>query len=173
MRTSRFNGHFAPVWMALPITGIHYNLWNADTLLFRKADKFFGPFSTCTVQNSLDNADAHLPLTQVCPPPLIDSTTEHFNTIGSHSSSLWSAFLISIQQRRALECSFVALNSTGMHCHAYQKCTGSLRNTDVSIIRTRSGSPIVSAIEGFHCIPNKVCLCLWLKLYVKCSCCDQ
>ena len=173
MRTSHFNGRFAPVRMALPITGIHYHLWNADTLLFRKADKFFGPFSTCTVQNSLDNADAHLPLTQVCPPPLIDSTTEHFNTIGSHSSSLWSAFLASTQQGRALECSFVALNSTGMHCHAYQKCTGSLQNMDVSIIRTHCGSPIMSAIEGFHCIPNKVCLCLWLKLYIKCSCCDQ
>ena len=32
--------------IALPLTAIHYNLWNADTLLFRKANKFFGSFST-------------------------------------------------------------------------------------------------------------------------------
>ena len=160
MRTSHFNGRFAPVRIAFPLTAIHYNLWNADTQLFCKADKFFSPFSTWTVQNSLDNADAHLPLTQVCPPTLIDSTTEHFNTIGSHSSSPWSAFLASIQQGRALECSFVALNSTGMHCHTYRKFTGSLRNTDVSIIRTRSGSPIVSAIEGSTVYLTK-CVCVY------------
>ena len=151
MRTSRFNGRFALVQIAYPLTTIHYNPWNADTPLFRKADKFFGPFSTWTVHNSLNNADAHLPLTQVCQPPLIDSTTGHYNSIGSHSFTLWSAFLASIQQGRGLERAVVALNSTGMHCHAYRKYTGSLWNTDASIIQTRNSSPMVSAIEGFHC----------------------
>ena len=33
----------------------------------------FGPFSTWTVHNSLDNAVTRLPLTPVCPPLLIDS----------------------------------------------------------------------------------------------------
>ena len=106
--------------------------------------------STWTVHNSLDNVDTHLPLMQACPPPLIDSTTGHYNSIDSHSSSLWLAFLASVQQGRALECAFVALNSTGMHCHAYWKYTGSLRNTDASIIRTCSSSPLVFAIEEFH-----------------------
>ena len=46
---------------------------------------------------------------------------------------------------------FVVLNSTGMYCHAYQKYTRSLQNTDTSIIRTHSNSPMVSPIEGFHC----------------------
>jgi len=89
-----------------------------DTPLFRKADKLFNPFCTWTVHNLLDNADVHSPLTQVCLPWLIDSTTGHYNSIGSHSSSLWSVFLASVQQGRALERTFVALNSTGMHCHA-------------------------------------------------------
>ena len=41
--------------------------------------------------------------------------------------------------------------SMGTYCHAYWKYTGSLRNTDTSIIRTSSGGLMVSAIEGFHC----------------------
>ena len=90
--------------------------------------KFFGPFSTWTVHSSLDNVDAHLPLTQGCLPQLIDSTTGYYNSIGLHSSSLWSAFLTSVQQGRALEHAFVALNSTGMHYHAYLKYAGSLQN---------------------------------------------
>ena len=73
------------------------------------------------------------------------------NSTGMHSTGLWSAFLTSIQQGRALECAFVALNSTGIHCHAYRKYTRSLRNTGVSIIRTHIGGPMMSAIEGFHC----------------------
>ena len=76
---------------------------------------------------------------------------QQYNSTGMHSISLWSAFLASTQQGRALECAFVALNSTGTHCHAYQKYTGSLRNTDASTIRTHNGSPMMSAIEGFHC----------------------
>ena len=37
----------------------------------------FGPSSTWTVQNSLDNTDACMPLVQDCPPSLIESTTGH------------------------------------------------------------------------------------------------
>ena len=47
-----------------------------------------------------------------------------------HSTSLWSAFLTSVQQGRALERAFVVLNTTGTHCRAHRKYTGSLRNTD-------------------------------------------
>ena len=44
-------------------------------MLLRKVDGFFGPFSTWTVQNSLDNLDVHLPPMQGCLQPLIASTT--------------------------------------------------------------------------------------------------
>ena len=68
------------------------------------------------------------------------------------TSEMWtSAFLATIQERRALECAFIALNSTGTHCHAYRKYTGSLRNTDGSIIQTCSGGLMMSTIEGFRC----------------------
>jgi len=103
MWTFHFIGRFAPVQIAFPLTAICYYPWNADTPLFRKVDKFFSPFSTWTVHNALYNADTHLPLTQGCPPRLTDSTTGHYNTIGSHSYSLWSAFLRSVQEERALE----------------------------------------------------------------------
>ena len=59
-------------------------------------------------------------------------TGQLYNTISSYSSSLWSAFLASVQQGIALE---HALNSTSMHWHAYRKYTGSLRNMDASVIR--------------------------------------
>ena len=86
-----------------------------------KVDRFFGPFSTCTVQNSLDNLDVHLPPMQGCLPPLIDSTTEHYSSTGTHNTNLWSAFLTSIQQGRALDCTFVVLDSMGTDCNTYQK----------------------------------------------------
>ena len=54
------------------------------------------------------------------------------------------AFLASIQQRRALECTFVALNGTSTHCHAYQKSTGSLQSRDTSLLR-RLGVRIIEA----------------------------
>ena len=59
----------------------------------------------------------------------------------------------------ALEHAFVALNNMGMHCHAYRKYTRSLQNTDAFIIRTLSGSPMVFAIEGFHCIFHNIASC--------------
>ena len=67
-----------------------------------------------------------MPLVQDCPPPLIDSTTGHYNSASTHSTSLWLAFLTSVQQGRALERGFIGLNSMSMHCHAYRKYTGSL-----------------------------------------------
>ena len=76
-------------------------LRNVDTLLFCKVDRFFGPSSTWTVQISLDDADAGMPLAQDCPAPLVDSKTGHIISSGTHSSSLWLAFLTSIQQGRA------------------------------------------------------------------------
>ena len=39
------------------------------------------------------------------PPLLINSTTGHYNSTGMYSTGLWSGFLTSIQQGRALECS--------------------------------------------------------------------
>ena len=54
-----------------------------------------------------------------CPPPLIDSTTGHYNGTGTHSTSLSLAFLTSVQQGRAPEHSFVMLwcsHLEGFHC---------------------------------------------------------
>ena len=81
---------------------------SADTSLFHEADKFVSPSSTWLVQNSLDNADAGMPLAHDCPAQLIDSTTGHYNSIGTRRTSIWLAFLASIQQRRALERAFKA-----------------------------------------------------------------
>ena len=75
--------------------------------LFRKADRVYGRFNTWTVQNSLDNVLARLPLMQGCLPLVIDSTTGHYNSTGAHSTSLWLAFFASVQQGRALERAFV------------------------------------------------------------------
>ena len=67
--------------------------------------------------------------------------------------SLWFVFLTSIQQRRVLECTFVVLNNTSTHCHAYRKCTGSLK---IRCLYNYSGHaavvPMVSALDGFHCV---------------------
>ena len=60
-----------------------------------------------------------MPLTQVCA-PLINSTTGHYNSTGTHSTSLWLAFLTSVQQGRALECSFISLDNMSINCHGHQ-----------------------------------------------------
>jgi len=52
------------------------------------------------------HADASMPHAQDCPVPLIDSTTGHYNSSGMHNSSIWLAFLASIQQGGALERAF-------------------------------------------------------------------
>ena len=107
---------------------------------------------TLQLRNSLDNADAGRPLAQDCPAPLIDSPTGHYINIGMHSSSLWLSFLGMVQQERALECAFVALNGTSTHCHTYRKYTGSLQSRDTSLLRTLQMAPLVSALKRFHCI---------------------
>ena len=53
--------------------------------------------------------------------------TGHYNSPGMHSTSLWLAFLTSIQEGRILERAFVALPR--------------LKNTDTSTYRTRSRGP--------------------------------
>ena len=115
---------------------LHYTLItlrNADTSLFRKADKFCGPGSTWTVQNLLNNVDAGRTLAQDCPTPLVDSSTGHYTNTGTHSSSLWLPFLAIVQQGKALERAF---NGTSTHCHTYRKYTGNLRSRDTSLLRT-------------------------------------
>ena len=47
---------------------------------------------------------AGMPLMQDCLAQLIDSTTGHYNSPGTHSTSLYLALLASVEQRRALEC---------------------------------------------------------------------
>ena len=68
-----FNGWFAQVQTAFSLTAINY----CRHPPFHKADRFFSPTSTWTVQNSQDNADTGRPLMQDCLAPLIDSTTGH------------------------------------------------------------------------------------------------
>ena len=143
MRTSCFNGHFTPVWI---------NPGNADTLLFR----IFSSFSTWIMWSL-----ACLSRMVVCH---CWSIQQLDITIAMVCTFPWSAFLASTQQGRALERTFVTLYSMGMHYYAYQKHTRSLQNTDASITWTRSGVPMMSAIEGFHCIC--VCMCLSCSLHV-------
>ena len=76
-------------------------------------------------RNSLNNADACMPLTRDRLPPPIKSTTGHYKNTGTHGSSLWLTFLAIEEQERALECTSVALNGTSTHCHPYQKYAGS------------------------------------------------
>ena len=107
-----------------------------DTSLFRKADRFCSPASTWTAQNSLDNVDAGRPLAQDYPAPLIDSPTGHCTNTGTHSFSLWLSFSAIVQQGRAVDRAFAALNGTSTHCHAYRKYTEDLQSKDTSLLRT-------------------------------------
>ena len=63
-----------------------------------------------TVQDPVDNTDASRPLAQDCPALFIDSPTGHVTNTGMHRSSLWLCLLAIVQQGRALERTFVALN---------------------------------------------------------------
>ena len=129
-----------PNWST--INTILKNAHNMETLLFRKTDSFLGPSSTWTVQNSLDNEDAGMPLMQVCLTWLIDSTTGHYNSIGTHSTGLLvSLSLASIQQMRALERGFIALIGTSTHCHTYQKYTESLQSNYLGRFRWHKWCP--------------------------------
>ena len=52
--------------------------------------RLFGPSSTSTVQNLVD---AGMPVAQDCLLPLINSTTGHYNSTGTHGTSFWLSFL--------------------------------------------------------------------------------
>ena len=85
-----------------------------------KRTNFAVPLVPGLYENSLNKANTGRPLAQGCLAPLIDSPTGHYTNAGMHSSSLWLSFLAIVQQGRALEHAFVALNSMSMYCHAYQ-----------------------------------------------------
>ena len=65
----------------------------------------------------LDNAHTQMTLTQDCLPPLIESTTRHYNSTCMQNTNLWLVFLTSVQQG-IMECTFVAISGMIMHCHA-------------------------------------------------------
>ena len=65
-----------------------------------------------------------MPLTHNCLGMLIYLLTGFYNSTGTYSTSLWLAFLASIQQEKALEHTFVELNGMKTHCRIY---TGSLQ----------------------------------------------
>jgi len=59
------------------------------TSLFHKTDSFLSPFSIWTIQNLLNNVDGCMPLTQDCPPYLMESTIGHYNSAGTNSTNFW------------------------------------------------------------------------------------
>ena len=64
-----------------------------------QTDRFYGLSSTwLTVQNLLDNAHTGMSLMHDCPALLIDSATGQNSSTVMHSTSLWLAFLASVQQ---------------------------------------------------------------------------
>ena len=77
--TPHFNRRFVQVQIVciFPLTVINYNPWNADTLLFHEAGRFY----TC------------MSFMQDCLPLLLGSTTWHHNSISTHSAGLCLAFL--------------------------------------------------------------------------------
>ena len=119
-----------PSWSA--INTILKNTPKCGHLAIPWSRQFIGPSSTWTIQNSLDNVGARVPLTQDCPPSLIKSTTGHYNSTGTHSTSFWLAFPASVQQGRALEHTSEVLKSTSTHCHAFRKYTRTLWSRDTS-----------------------------------------
>ena len=75
-----------------------------------KADRFCGLFSTWSVQSSMvDNVDAVCLLRKVVPPLLIN--------LNETGANLWLVLLGSIQQGRALQCSFVELKGYANFTH--------------------------------------------------------
>ena len=103
------------------------------------------------------NAGLHKPLMHNCLPPTIDSTTGCYSSTGVHGTRL---FFANIQQRKALECGIVALNSSRMHCHTYRKYTRSLWITDPFLFRTYSGSHYrVLSKEASVSFWNVACIC--------------
>ena len=144
MQTSWFNRHFGLVRIAFPLKAIHYNQtprYSVKRTGSQSVPLVPGLYKTHWIMRTL----TCLPCKFVCYRWLI----QHYNSIGTHSTSRWSAFITSVRQGRALRSTQQC--SMGTYCHAYRKYTGSLRNTDTSIIRTCSGGLMVSAAEGFHC----------------------
>ena len=89
---------------AFPSTVLYYNPWNADTLLFRKADKFFGPSSTWTVQNSLVMPTLACHSRKVVCHRWPIQQLDINNSTGTYNTNFWLAFLASLQQGRVLGC---------------------------------------------------------------------
>ena len=118
--------------------------------LFHKADRLFGPTSTWTVQNSLQNADARKPLTQDCPPLLLDAMTGHHNSTGTHSTSLWLAFLASIQQERAMEGRFCSIQHHYTLLSPLKIYWMPFKISTVPHSGHAAVVPIVSALEGLQ-----------------------
>ena len=115
---------------------------NADPLLFRKVDSFFGPSSTWTI------TDACMPLTQDRLPSLIQSTTRHYNSTGMHSTSFLIAFPVSVQQGRALERTSKVLKGTSMHAMPMptENIPEASKVGDTSLLRTLQMAPMVSTL---------------------------
>ena len=83
-----------------------------------------------------------------CNVPLLNnSTMGHYNS--------WLALLTNIQQWRALEGSFIALNSTGTHCHSLQKYEHTI------LLWTHSCSPYDVSIRraSLHVLSTWFCAC--------------
>ena len=111
-QTPHYTGQNLTVQIELALHVILWALRNSDTSLFYEVDSFCSPASTSSVQDSLNNVKAGRLLAQDCPAPLIDSPTGHHANTSTHSSSLWLSFLVIVQQGRAMERGFVALNCT-------------------------------------------------------------
>ena len=103
-----------------------------------------------------------MPLTQVCP-PLINSTTGHYNSTGMHSTSLWLAFLASVCTAR--ESSGMQLRSARQHEYALPRPPASeiwmpKYSGQAAVV------PMVSALEWFHCIHLSPC---FYGIYITCG----
>ena len=55
-------------------------------------------------------------------------------------------FLPSYSKGELWNSTFVTLNGTSTHCHAYRKYIGNLRSRDASLLRTLQMGPMVSAL---------------------------
>ena len=134
-------------------------------------DQHFKPklWNAWTVQNSLDNVDAGMPLAQDIPALLSDSTTEHYNSTCKHYTSLWLAFLPSLQRGRALKPTFIAFNRTSMHCHAYTRDkTRSFQSRNASLLRALEMAPHYRGSTVDLCIAQlaRACSLLCVNLHV-------
>ena len=128
------------------------NPWIADTPLLCIMDSFHSPNCMPIIFNDPDLADTCRPFQQDCPPLLLGLTTWHYITAITCSTGLCLAFPASVQQGKALKMQPRCAQQPNYAYHTYQKYTGSpwVRNT--SLQGTKCWFPMVSAIDGFHCI---------------------